>query len=435
MSGWWRPARRHLWGDLLVLAGLVVFVGGVYLVVVVLAGGLAGRSDSPSLPLSVLATIIVGVGFEPVRRALRGWVNALTHRAPVSAPYDVLAHFTADTGATGSAPAHMAQVLGTALNASTVEIWLLVGGRIHLAAAHPADSREPPMPPDLTALTELVPGRHLRAVQHSGELLGLLVVEERDDEPLTPVDVELLDSLAAQAGLVVRNLGLTAALQDRLRDVSARADLLRESRRRVAESEDVERRRLERDLHDGAQQQLVSLAVNLGLARTLLVLRPDQAREHLHTLDLSVGQAVTDLLDVIGGRPRLLAEAGLTAALRAAAETSPIPVELVSQVLARYPTEVEHALYYCCLEALQNAAKHAAARGVVIELYGDDRAVTACIRDDGRGFTTEPENEGGLTHMAERIRAVGGVVTITSAPRAGTTVLAEVPLAAVSRAP
>ncbi|MFI6830007.1 sensor histidine kinase [Kribbella sp. NPDC050241] len=429
MSGWWppgrRPTRRHLWGDLLVLAGLMVFVGGVYLVVVVLVGRFVGRSHSPSPALSVLATIIVGVGFEPVRRTLRGWANELTHR---SAPYEVLAHFTADS----QTPARMAQVLGTALNASTVEIWLLAGGRIQLAAAHPADNDAPTVPPDLT---DPVPGRHLRAVRHSGDLLGLLVVEERADEPLTPVDIELLDSLTAQAGLVVRNLGLTAALQDRLRDVSARADLLRESRRRVAESEDVERRRLERDLHDGAQQQLVSLAVNLGLARTLVGLRPDQAREHLHTLDVSVEQAVTDLLDVIGGRPRLLAETGLTAALRAAVETSPVPVELVSAGLGRYPTEVEHALYYCCLEALQNAAKHAAAHGVVIELYGDNRAVSACIRDDGKGFATAPDNDGGLTHMAERIHAVGGVFTISSVPRAGTTVRAEVPLAVVSRAP
>ena len=425
-----RLTRRHLWGDLLVLAGLVVFVGGVYLVVVVLVGRFVGRSHSPSPALSVLATIIVGVGFEPARRTLRGWVNELTHHP---APYDVLAHFTADSGSSQQTPARMAQVLGTALNASTVDIWLLADGRFQLAAAHPADRREPAVPPDLTATT--TPGRHLRAVRHSGDLLGLLVVEEHVDEPLTPVDIELLDSLAAQAGLVLRNLGLTAALQDRLRDMSARADLLRESRRRVAESEDVERRRLERDLHDGAQQQLVSLAVNLGLARTIVVLRPDQAREHLHTLDVSVEQAVTDLLDVIGGRPRLLAETGLTTALRAAVATSPVPVELVSAGLGRYPTEVEQALYYCCLEALQNAAKHAAARRVVIELYGDNRSVTACIRDDGKGFTTAPDTAGGLTHMAERIHAVGGIFTINSVPRAGTTVRAEVPLAVVSRAP
>jgi signal transduction histidine kinase len=179
----------------------------------------------------------------------------------------------------------------------------------------------------------------------------------------------------------------------------------------------------------------VALAVNLRVARTLLGRRPDQARERLHTLDVTVQQAVADLLDVIGGRPRLLAETGLAAALSAAIQTSPVPVELMSTGLGRYPADVEHALYYCCLEALQNAAKHAAARGVLIELYGDDRAITARIRDDGKGFATGSAGDGGLTHMAERIAAIGGSLTISSTPRAGTTVCAEVPLVASGRAP
>ncbi|HET6989199.1 MAG TPA: histidine kinase [Kribbella sp.] len=411
------------------LAGLVVFVGTVYLVVVVLAGQLVGRSHSPSTLLSVLATVIVGVGFEPVRRKLRSWAN--------SSPYDVLAHFAADNGLQASAqqtPGRMAQVLAEAVGAATVQIWLLAGGRIELAATHPADGGEP-VAPDLIDLSTSAPGRHIRMVRHSGELLGVLVVEERDNEPLAPVDVELLDTLAAQAGLVIRNLGLTADLRDRLRDVSERTDLLRESRRRVAASEDGERRRLERDLHDGAQQQLVALAVNLRVARTLLTRHPDETHERLHHLDVSVEQAVADLLDVIGGRPRLLAETGLAAALRAAVQTSPVPVELMSTGLRRYPVEVEQALYYCCLEALQNAAKHAAARGVVIELYGDDRAITASIRDDGSGFPTDQASDGGLTHMADRMAAVGGALTISSSPYAGTTVCAEVPLAALGRAP
>ena len=120
-------------------------------------------------------------------------------------------------------------------------------------------------------------GRHVRSVRHSGELLGVLVVEEREGERLTPVEEELLDSLAAQAGLVLRNLGLTADLHDQLLDVSARADLLRASRRKVVASEDVERQLLERDIHDGAQQQLVALAVNIRLVQSLLPRSPRQA--------------------------------------------------------------------------------------------------------------------------------------------------------------
>ena len=279
-----------------------------------------------------------------------------------------------------------------------------------------------------------MPGRHVRPVRHSGELLGVLVVEEREGERLTPVEEELLDSLAAQAGLVLRNLALTTELHDQLLDVSARADLLRTSRRRVVASEDVERQLLERDIHDGAQQQLVALAVNIRLVQNLLTRSPHRAGELLESLDRSVEQAATDLLEVVGGRPRLLAQAGLTAALRSAAGTSPLPVELVSSGLGRYSADVELALYFCCMEALQNVAKHAAAHAVVIELHGDERSVTASVSDDGRGFDVQASGDGGLAHMAERIQEVGGALSIRSGHRDGTTVRAEIPLAALGSA-
>jgi signal transduction histidine kinase len=176
----------------------------------------------------------------------------------------------------------------------------------------------------------------------------------------------------------------------------------------------------------------VALAVHLRLAQQQLARRPDRASNLLAGLDQSVQHAVSDLLEVVGGRPRLLARSGLTAALRAAADTCPVPVELLSSGLRRYPPDVEHALYYCCLEALQNVAKHAAAQSVVIELHGDERGVTACVRDDGRGFTTRGSSQGGLAHMGERISGVGGVLTIHSVPNDGTTIQVEVPIAALA---
>jgi len=190
----------------------------------------------------------------------------------------------------------------------------------------------------------------------------------------------------------------------------------------------VERQLLERNIHDGAQQQLVALAVNIRLVQNLLPRSPHQAAELLRNLDRSVEQAATDLLEVVGGRPRLLAQEGLTAALRSAADTSPLPVEFVSSGLGRYSAEVELALYFCCVEALQNVAKHAAAHAVVIELHGDERGVTACVSDDGRGFEVQRSSEGGLAHMAERIKEVGGALSIRSDHQDGTTVRAEVPL-------
>jgi signal transduction histidine kinase len=420
---------------LLVLAGLVAFVGAVYVVVVIVLGLLVGRSDAPSPLLSVAATAIVAVGFEPVRRRLRAWANRLSGR-PHPLPYDVLAHFAPDIGASAQeTPMWMAKVLAAGVSARRVQVWLVVGGRIRLAAVHPESDGEPPAPPELSGDPRPVPGRHVRPVRHGSELLGVLVVEEREGERLTPVEEELLDNLAAQAGLVLRNLVLTTELRDQLLDVSARADLLRTSRRRVVASEDVERQLLERDIHDGAQQQLVALAVNIRLVQNLLTRSPQRAGELLKGLDRSAEQAATDLLEVVGGQPRLLAQAGLTAALRSAAGTSPLPVELVSSGLGRYSAAVEHALYFCCMEALQNVAKHAAAHAVVIELRGDDRSVIASVSDDGRGFDVQGSSDGGLAHMAERIEEVGGALSIRSDHRVGTTVRAEIPLAALGSAP
>jgi signal transduction histidine kinase len=328
----------------------------------------------------------------------------------------------------------MAKVLRAGVGARRVQVWLLASGRFKLAAVHPESDGQPLAPPELTDDPRPVPGRHVRTVRHSGELLGVLVVEERDGERLTPVEEELLDSLAAQAGLVLRNLGLTTELHKQLLEVSARADLLRTSRRSVVASQDLERQLLERDIHDGAQQQLVALAVNIRLVQNLLTRSPQRAAELLESLDRSVEQAATDLLDVVGGRPRLLAQAGLTAALRLAADTSPLPVELVSSGLGRYSAKVELALYFCCMEALQNVAKHAAAHAVVIELHADDRSISACVSDDGRGFDAQRSSDGGLAHMAERIKEVGGALSIRSSHRDGTTVRAEVPLATLGSA-
>ena len=437
MSGWWlrgrwrSSARGRLRDHLLVLAGLAAFVGAVYVAVVIVLGLFVGRSDAPSPLLSVVATAIVAVGFEPVRRRLQTLASRLSGR-PHPLPYDVLAHFAPDSGASAQeTPMWMATVLAAGVGARRVQVWLLAGGRFRLAAIHPEGDGEPSAPPDLTDDSRPVPGRHVHPVRHSGELLGVLVVEEREGEHLTPVEEELLDSLAAQAGLVLRNLGLTTELHDQLLDVSARADLLRTSRRRVVASEDVERQLLERDIHDGAQQQLVALAVNIRLVQNLLTRSPQRADELLKSLDRSVEQAATDLLEVVGGRPRLLAQEGLIAALRSAAGTSPLPVELVSSGLGRYSADVELALYFCCMEALQNVAKHAAAHAVVIELHGDERRVTACVSDDGRGFDVQGSGDGGLAHMAERIKEVGGALSIRSGHQDGTTVRAEVPLAAL----
>jgi signal transduction histidine kinase len=235
----------------------------------------------------------------------------------------------------------------------------------------------------------------------------------------------------AQAGLVLRNLQLTTDLQDRLREASGRAELLRDSRRRVVTLEDEERRRLERDIHDGAQQELVALGLRLRLALTVLSRSPERVGPMIEDIQVSVDQATAALLDVAAGaRPRLLDEAGLVAALQAVSDAGPVLVQVLGDSVQRYSAEVEVALFYFCLEALQNVAKHAEATGAVVQLDARDAVLRCTVQDDGHGFRSGDELLGtGLRNMAERVEAAGGRLTVESSPGRGTTVTATVPVA------
>src|SRR5205085_12582925 len=180
------------------------------------------------------------------------------------------------------------------------------------------------------------------------ELLGALTVLKPPREPVTTAEQRLTDDLAAQAGLVFRNFRL---IED-----------LRSSRQGLVTAQDEERRRLERNLHDGAQQQLVALAVRLKLARSLAPKDPGKADELLGELEREIGQALEDLRDLARGiYPPLLADRGLAEALRSQVERATIDVRLEAGELGRYPQEVEAAVYFCVLEALKNVAKYAQA--------------------------------------------------------------------------
>jgi signal transduction histidine kinase len=267
-------------------------------------------------------------------------------------------------------------------------------------------------------------------VRHRGQLLGRLVLRERIGEPLTPLEEKLFADLASAAGLVLRNVGLTAELRDQVAEVARRAEELRASRERIVAAHDDARRRLERDIHDGAQQHLVALSVNLRLVRTLAERDADRARTALPDLRAASVATVETLRELARGlHPRLLAETGLVGALRAVAERSPVPVELRDRNVGRYPAELEAAVYFCCLEALQNAAKHSAARHVVISLAGGAE-LSLEVADDGAGFRpADVEAASGLANMRDRLEAVGGTLEVVSEPGRGTTVRARVVVA------
>jgi signal transduction histidine kinase len=247
-------------------------------------------------------------------------------------------------------------------------------------------------------------------VKHQGELLGALTVSPAADDPMNPTKEKLIRDMAAQAGLVLRNVRL---IED-----------LRESRRRIVSAQDERARALERNIHDGAQQQLVALSVQLRLAEGIVDRDPAKARALLAELQARTVETLEDLRDLARGiYPPLLADKGLPAALEAQARKSPVPVSVHPDGVGRYGPDVESAVYFCCLEALNTVAKYAEASTVKIRLAHANGELRFDVIDDGQGFDPSTTDHGtGLQGMADRIDAIGGALEVQSAPGRGTTV-------------
>ncbi len=235
---------------------------------------------------------------------------------------------------------------------------------------------------------------------------------------MTPDKERLVTDLASQAGLVLRNVALV--------------EELRGSRRRLVAAQDHERRKLERNIHDGAQQQLVALAVKARLARQLVARDPDRTEEMLGQIEAETQTALEDLRDLARGiYPPLLADKGLGAALEAQARKAPLPVRVNADGVGRLQQDVEAAVYFSCLEALQNVAKYARASNATIELRLDASTLRFTVSDDGRGFDPTSVSGSGLQGVTDRLAAVGGTFDLRTAPGAGTTITCTVPVTVV----
>ena len=425
-----RRSRREWLATAVVLAGLLAYVTLVYAVVVLLGGALLGRdASSPAVALSVLATAVVALTFDRMASTIDEFASRAVHGGQ-PAPCDVLSQFSDTvTGryAAEELPSRMARVLAMGTGARWTEVWVVVDDRQALAANWPPTA---PVDPDDPPLETNARGRRVQPVRHRDELLGVLVVQEREQLPLTSVEERLFAELADQAGLVLRGARLRAELERRAVELSARADELRLSRQRLVDAQDNERRALERDVHDGAQQHLVALAVNLRLAHTLATGSPDRAATLIAGQETAAEDAVETVLQLTRGiYPPLLAEDGLEVALRAALGNSPVPVELAAQSVGRYPPSLEAAAYFCCLEALQNAAKYSGGSRIRVELRGAaDGSLTFGVEDDGAGFDPATIRAGsGLTNMRDRLDAVDGTLEMTSSPTAGTRIAGRIP--------
>jgi signal transduction histidine kinase len=234
---------------------------------------------------------------------------------------------------------------------------------------------------------------------------------------------ELMSAGVSYARIALENQRLSAELESSLGE-------LRESRSRFVAMADRERKAIERDLHDGAQQRLVALRIRLALAEDLVRTDPRRGAERLHALGDEVTSALEEIRDLAHGvYPSLLVDRGLTEALRAAALRAPIRTEVIPDGIGRYPPELESAVYFCCLEGLQNASKHADGATRVVIALEQRRGLRFEVRDDGAGFNGETRFGVGLTNMRDRLAAVDGELSVNSAPDEGTVVAGTIPLA------
>jgi signal transduction histidine kinase len=266
---------------------------------------------------------------------------------------------------------------------------------------------------------------------NAGELLGVVVVERPiEDRPFSPEEERVLVELARQLGVMVHNAKLDSALQASLDEVRRQASELQASRGRIVAATDQARRRIERDLHDGAQQHIVALAVRLKLAEQLLDRDPDKARAALQEIGVAIDDTLQELRDLAHGiYPPLLADKGLPAALDSAARRAVLPVAVHTEELARYAPEAEATVYFCVLEALQNAGKYAGEGSAVsVDVRETAGSLVFEVSDDGAGFDVRGREPGaGFTNMLDRLGALGGTLRIESAPEKGTRVIGALP--------
>jgi signal transduction histidine kinase len=405
---------------------LAAFITVVYVGIVVGVGAIVGSGGSQNLALSVVATAIVAVGFQPVRTRAERFANRLVYGKRAT-PYEILAEFSGRMGEAyedDDVLLRMSRVLGEGIAAEHAEVWLHVGQELRVAAAWPENSaRAAPVRIGSRALPRLPDADAAYPVSHLGELLGALSVKKPASEPLTPADLALVADLADHAGLVLRNVRLTE-------DLRARLDDLKGAQTRIVRAQDEERRKLERNIHDGAQQQLVALAVKLRLADSLVGRDEEGAHRLLRDLTTEVGDALDDLRDLARGiYPPLLADKGLAAALDAQARKAAVPTTVEAGGIGRFPQDVEATVYFSCLEALQNVAKYAEASAATVSLRSDDGHLEFVVSDDGRGFDPKATSYGtGLQGIVDRVAATGGTVELRSAPGVGTSLTARIPV-------
>ena len=450
-----RGATDRLLVHAITLAGLTALVAAVYLVVVAWLGHAPTEEQQSLVALSIMAAAVCAVLYVPLRKRLAGFANQLLHGSGL-APVEVVRSFGAQLSRAvplDDLLLQLAESLRTSLALEAVEIWTGSGGMLDRVASDPDRG---PAWLRLSASEETVVARagvsgpawlavwlpqlledredavvRIAPISHAGELYGLLVAERAVGGPAFDDAVErALADLASQVSLALRNVRLDSQLQASLDELRRQADELRASRARIVVAADSERRRIERDLHDGAQQHLVGVAVNLDVVRGLVDSNPERAKDILAELRASAQEALEVLRDLAHGiYPPLLQDRGLGEALANAARRAPIPARADTPGLRRYDAEVEATVYFCCIEALQNAGKHAGEGAqATVRVWEEEGGLLFEVADDGSGLAPGAGRGSGFTNMRDRLGAIGGKLRIESAPGRGTRVIGAIPL-------
>lgn len=399
-------------------SALAALITGVYVAVVAGVGAAVGTAGEFSLALAVLATAVVAVAFQPVRARVKRLANRLVYGLQAT-PYEVLAEFSRRMGGTLAAEdalPQMARIVGEGTGAIKAEVWLVVGGGLRRVASWPPEPDRPVVSLTGDGLPALPETSRTVEVRRQEELLGVIALAMPPGRALTPTEDRLLADVAAQAGLVLSNVRL-------VEEVKA-------SRQRLVAAQDEERRRLERDIHDGVQQRLVTLS--LALKMTAAQLSGDGPEGVIDALDAAAREAAETLAELRrlarGIHPAIVTEGGLAAALESLAERAPFPVEVRIAQAGRLQAPVEITVYYLVSEALTNAAKHAIASAAAVDLDRADGRIVVAVADDGVGGAIASPGSG-LSGLADRVAALGGRLEIDSPAGGGTRLRAEIPCA------
>jgi signal transduction histidine kinase len=438
------------------LAGLTVLIVSAYLLALAAFGRKPNGSERSLLLLSMLAAAGAALAYQPARGWLTDRANRVVYGERVS-PDEALR--TWGMRLTRAIPLdelllQLAETLRKSMQLRSAQIWTGSDGRYEVAAMVPHRQWEPYIVGEKeravvsragvsggTWLDIWLPGfvgtgvttmTRVAPIAHSGELLGLIACERSPDgAAFTEEDDRVLTELARQVGLALHNVQLDTALQASLDELRETNEELRASRVRIVAAGDAERRKLERNLHDGAQQHLVALAVKLRLAKDAVADDPADAEAMIDEIRTDLQDAIAELRALAHGIfPPLLMSGGLGEAVPAAAGRAALPTRAEVSV-GRHSEEVEAAVYFCCMEALQNAGKHAGAdASAVVRVWEDGDSLHWEVADDGPGFDAGSAAGAGhgFVNMRDRMGSFGGTIEIVSAVGAGTTIRGHLPL-------